>query len=550
MLPVDVIYEKQARDELIKGVNFLGDAVKVTLGPNGRNVIFDFWPQPEVTKDGAKVASRFFLKDRLQHMGARLAQHTAFKMRDNIGDGTTTITVLIQSLLLEGAKMVDEGINPMKMQKGIKAAVQIVVDDLKKHSKVVETEEDMLRVATVSANHDAEIGQMIVDMYNKTGIDGILSLEKGKKTKTTTSYIQGFVVDSGIMVRDFINTENQGECILENPYIFVGNNDYLGTEIIQLILVKIVEKGRISGTVPSLLIFGNSLSGQALSTTILNIKHGKINFCFVPLPYDRYSTQRQDLLNDLAVITKAKVTSTDEGVLHSKKTLSENIFGTAKKVIVTKDKTIILEGVGEQSVIDKHCEVIKEEIKRNEAAAEPNDDAIKYLKKRVANFNNAIASIIVGGQNDLEIKEKFDRIEDSNFATRAAVHEGVLPGGGVALVRASNVLSKMDPNPCPHYQAGFTVVEKAILAPFKQVIINGGIEVDPIYNEVSNNSDYNFGYDAREEKFGNLMDFGILDPTEVIRCALEESSATASLMLTTAAAICAESEKEMDIIPN
>lgn len=544
MLPVDVIYEKQARDELIKGVNFLADAVRVTLGPNGKNVIYDYWPEPKVTKDGATVASRFFLKDRLQHMGARLAKSTAFKMRDNIGDGTTTITVLIQSIIQEGAKMVDEGINPMKMQKGIKLAVNSVVEELKQHSKIVQTREEMLHVATVSANHDAEIGEIIVDMFEKTGVDGILTLEKGKQLKTKTTYIEGFVLDSGIMVQDFINTENAGQCILDNPLIFVGNNEYVGSEVITELLGKAIEKGKATGNKPSLLIFGAILTGQALATAIYNIRLGKINFCFVPMPEN--GAYRQNLLKDLSIITRAKITSTEEGIRHSKQTLSDNIFGTAKRVIVTKDQTIILDGVGDKPIIDKHCVTIKEEIKRLENALEPNEELIKHLKKRVANFNNAIASITVGGQTDLEIQEKFDRIEDSNFATRAAVHEGILPGGGLALVRAAISLTELSDS-CPHIDAGIRVVERAIIAPFRQIIENGGIDTAPIFKKILGNTDYNYGYDAKNEAFGNLMELGVLDPTEVIRCALEDSASIASLMLTTAAAICAQSEDEVNV---
>lgn len=535
MNPIEVVYGSDARERLFQGVDKLANAVKVTLGPKGQNVIYDYYPFPIITKDGVTVAKRFMLSDRVENMGAQAAKVVALRTADSAGDGTTTATVLMQAIMREGNKAIASGMHSMAIKEGIDIAVASIVDDLLLHSKTVATDDEIRHVATVSANHDAEIGQILTDTFTRIGVDGVITLSKGGGLKTELSYIEGFLLDSGLVNPDFINEKNVGQCILEDALIFVGDNEYVGLQPIQEVLRVPMAMGR------PVVIFARDLRGEAYNYIVNNIKNQRLKCCFVRMP--ETGLKRKELLRDIAILTEAKIFSVDEGRKQTQNSIVKDIFGEAAKIIITKDKTIVVGGRGKTVTIDKHCEILKAEKDRLEKEANPDTEKLQFIKKRIANYKNGIASIVVGGRSDLETQERYDRVEDSTFATRAALEEGILPGGGIALVKSLNGIANLHSDN-PDIEAGIRIVRLAITAPCAQIATNAGKNGETIVHAIREKDDYNYGYDARKGEYGDMIEKGILDPTKVVRSALQDAASIAGLLLTTAASICALDDGE------
>lgn len=538
MIGIEVTYGADVREKLIKGIDLLANTVKITLGPKGKNVIYDYWPDPVITKDGVTVADRFFLKDRLEHMGARIARAATRRTRDDVGDGTTTSTILMQAILKEGHKALISGMNPMAIKNGIDLAVEKVIEHLHENSIKITTPEELLHVATVSANHDIEIGKIIAETFEKVGVDGVISLEKGTRLKTELFYTDGFIVDSGLMSQDFINSQRSSQCVLEDTLVYVSDGEYRSKEIITDIIGQAYLKKQ------PLVIFGSVLYGDAYNHIIHNIRTNDFRCCFVPLPENEMF--KRNIMKDIALLTGAKVILTKEGMRQTKPLLQSGVYGFAKKIMVTKDKTIIQGGEGKEADVTKHCDNLKSELKRMEdTSSDP--DIIMHFKKRIANFNNGIASIIVGGQTAIEISERYDRVEDSTFATRAALEEGILPGGGTSLLKSIDYLNKIK-HEDPDVETGFRIIKHAIQSPVAQIAYNAEVNGETVVDTVMKNKDYNYGYDASKNAYCDMIEAGVIDPTKVIRCALQNAASVSGLLLATGAAICAVEEESAPVI--
>jgi len=517
----DVKFGESARHAMIEGVNILADAVKVTLGPKGRNVIIaKSYGAPHITKDGVTVAKEIELKDALQNMGAQMVKEVASKTADQAGDGTTTATVLAQAIVREGNKAVAAGMNPMDLKRGIDLATNAVVAELEKISVPCETTEAIEQVGTISANSDNEIGKIIAQAMERVGREGVITVEDGKSLAMELEVVEGMQFDRGYSSPYFINQADKQEVHLENPYILLHDKKIASIKDI----LPVLEAVRTANG--SLLIISEDLEGEALATLVVNNMRGVLRTAAVKAP--GFGDRRKEMLQDIAVLTGGKVISDEIGMKLEDTTITD--LGRAARVEITKDNTIIIDGAGDKVAIDSRVAVIRTQI---ENATSDYDK--EKLQERVAKLAGGVAVIKVGAATEVEMKEKKDRVDDALHATKAAVEEGIVPGGGVALIRAKQAL--VDLKGSNHDQSvGVDIVLKAIEAPLRSIVENAGGEASVVVNRVAEGRG-NYGFNAANDSYGDLLEQGVVDPTKVTRCALQNAAGVAGLLLTTDCAI-------------
>jgi chaperonin GroEL len=528
-------YNVEARAALKRGVDQLADAVKVTLGPKGRNVVIDKkFGAPTVTKDGVTVAKEIELENPLENMGAQMVREVASKTSDVAGDGTTTATVLAQAIVREGLKMVAAGSNPMDLKRGVDGAVEKVVEGLKQLSKPVDktNKKEIAQVGAISANNDAMIGDLIADAMEKVGTDGVITVEEAKGTDTTIDVVEGMQFDRGYLSPYFVTDAEAMEAVLENPMILIHDKKISAMKDLLPVLEKVAQTGA------PLLLIAEDIEGEALATLVVNKLRGTLRVAAVKAP--GFGDRRKAMLEDIAVITSGTVISEEQGYKLENATLS--YLGKAKKVNVDKDNTTIVEGAGKKEEIKKRINEIKAQIEKTTS-----DYDKEKLQERLAKLSGGVAVLKIGAATELEMKEKKARVEDALHATRAAVEEGIVPGGGVAYLRASAKLSELKLSN-EDQVTGVDIVRRALEEPIRMIVANAGQEGSVIVNKVKEGKD-DFGYNAYTEQFENLVKSGVIDPTKVARTALENASSVAALMLTTEATIVEKPEEKKPIPP-
>jgi len=523
-------FDSEARSALKRGVDKLANAVKVTLGPKGRNVVIDKkFGTPTVTKDGVTVAKEIELEDPIENMGAQMVREVASKTSDIAGDGTTTATVLAQKIYAEGLKNVTAGANPMDLKRGIDAAVAKVIEGLKGLSKNIDktNKKEIAQVGSISANNDMIIGDLIADAMMKVGTDGVITVEEAKGTETTMDVVEGMQFDRGYLSPYFVTDADTMETILEDPMILIHDKKISGMKDLLPILEKVAQTGK------SILIIAEDLEGEALATLVVNKLRGTLKIAAVKAP--GFGDRRKAMLEDIAVLTNGTVISEEKGYKLENATLA--YLGTAKKVVIDKDNTTIIEGAGKKEDIKKRVNEIKTHIEKTDS-----DYDKEKLQERLAKLSGGVAVLKIGAATEVEMKEKKARVEDALHATRAAVEEGIVPGGGVAFLRVANMLKdvKTDNN---DQKIGVDIVRKSLEEPIRQIVENAGIEGSVVVNKVKEGKD-DYGFNAQTEEYQNLIKAGVLDPTKVTRIALENAASVASMLLTTEAVICEKPEKE------
>jgi len=527
MAAKDVKFHESARQKIVVGVNVLADAVKVTLGPKGRNVVLErSFGAPTVTKDGVSVAKEIELKDKFENMGAQMVKEVASKTSDTAGDGTTTATVLAQSIVQEGMKFVAAGMNPMDLKRGIDKAVGAIVGELKKLSKPCTTSKEIAQVGSISANSDADIGKIIADAMDKVGKEGVITVEDGSGLDSELEVVEGMQFDRGYLSPYFINNAEKQQAILENPYVLLHDKKISNIRDLLPVLEQVAKAGK------PLLIIAEEVEGEALATLVVNNIRGILKTCAVKAP--GFGDRRKAMLEDIAILTGGTVIAEEVGLSLEKVTLND--LGQAKRIEVGKEETTIIDGNGDQKSIEARVKQIRAQIE--EATS---DYDREKLQERVAKLAGGVALIKVGAATELEMKEKKARVEDALHATRAAVEEGIVAGGGVALIRARNGIGKLKGD--NHDQdAGIKIVLRAVEEPLRQIASNAGDEPSVVVNKVVE-SKGNVGYNAATGEYGDLVEMGVLDPTKVTRCALQNAASIAGLILTTDAMV-AELPKE------
>ena len=524
----DIFFDTDARDSLKKGVDILADAVKVTLGPKGRNVILDKkFGAPSVTKDGVSVAKEIELKEPIENMGAQLVKEVASKTADDAGDGTTTATVLTQSIFSHGIKNVAAGANPMDLKRGIDKAVAKVVANLQKQSKTINTSEEISQVATVSANNDAEIGKMIADAMDKVGKDGVITVEEAKGTETEVKTVEGMQFDRGYLSPYFVTNTEKMEAELENPYILIYDKKVSNMKELLPILEATAQTGK------PLLIIAEDVEGEALATLVVNKIRGSLKIAAVKAP--GFGDRRKAMLEDIAILTGGTVISEERGYKLENATL--DYLGSAEKINIDKDNTTIVNGAGKKADIEARVNQIKQQIENTTS-----DYDKEKLQERLAKLSGGVAILYIGAATEVEMKEKKDRVDDALHATRAAVQEGIVAGGGVAFIRAmkdieSLKLENLDQN------TGVKIIYQAIQSPLRTIVENAGGEASVVVNEVINGKD-DYGFNAATGEYVNMFKAGIIDPTKVTRLALENAASIAALLLTTEAVVADHPEQE------
>ncbi|MFU0842887.1 MAG: chaperonin GroEL [Burkholderia sp.] len=517
MAAKQVLFGDDARSKMVRGINVLADAVKVTLGPKGRNVVLErTFGGPTVTKDGVSVAKEIELKDKFENMGAAMVREVASKTSDNAGDGTTTATVLAQAIVDEGMKFVAAGMNPMDLKRGIDKAVSAAIDELKKISKPTTTNKEIAQVGSISANSDAEIGQIISDAMDKVGKEGVITVEDGKSLKNELEVVEGMQFDRGYLSPYFINQPEKQSAVLENPYILLHDKKISNIRELLPILEQVAKASR------PLLIIAEDIDGEALATLVVNSIRGILKVVAVKAP--GFGDRRAAMLEDIAVLTGGTVISSNVGLSLDKATLAQ--LGTAKKVEVTKENTTIIDGAGKTEAIENRVKNIRMQIENSTS-----DYDREKLQERVAKLAGGVALIRVGAATEVEMKEKKARVEDALHATRAAVEEGVVAGGGVALIRAKQAISGLKGDN-DEQNAGIRIVLRAMEEPLRQIVANAGDEPSVVVNKVAEGKG-SFGYNARTGEYGDLVEMGVLDPTKVTRTALQNAASVAALILTT-----------------
>lgn len=528
MAAKDVIFGADARHRMVEGVNILANAVKVTLGPKGRNVVLErSFGAPTVTKDGVSVAKEIELKDKLQNMGAQMVKEVASKTSDNAGDGTTTATVLAQSIVREGMKYVAAGMNPMDLKRGIDKAVTALVDELKKASKPTTTSKEISQVGAISANSDESIGKIIADAMDKVGKEGVITVEDGKSLNNELDVVEGMQFDRGYLSPYFINNPDKQSAILDNPFVLLYDKKISNIRDLLPTLEQVAKSGR------PLLIVAEEVEGEALATLVVNTIRGILKVCAVKAP--GFGDRRKAMLEDIAILTGGKVIAEEVGLTLEKVTLAD--LGQAKRVEIGKENTTIIDGAGAAADIEARVKQIRVQIE--EATS---DYDREKLQERVAKLAGGVAVIKVGAATEVEMKEKKARVEDALHATRAAVEEGVVAGGGVALLRARQALGAGLKADNHDQDAGIKIVLRAIEQPLREIVANAGGEPSVVINKVLEGKG-NFGYNAANDTYGDMLEMGILDPTKVTRTALQNAASVASLMLTTECMV-AEAPKE------
>ena len=529
MAAKDVRFGADAREKMLRGVDILADAVKVTLGPKGRNVVIEkSFGAPRSTKDGVTVAKEIELADKFENMGAQMVREVASKTNDIAGDGTTTATVLAQAIVKEGAKSVAAGMNPMDLKRGIEKAVEHVVADLKKRSKKVKDNSEIAQVGTISANGDKTVGKMIAEAMAKVGNEGVITVEEAKSLETELDVVEGMQFDRGYISPYFITNAEKMVAELEEPYILIHEKKLGSLQPILPILEAVVQGGR------PLLIIAEEVEGEALATLVVNKLRGGLKVAAVKAP--GFGDRRKAMLEDIAVVTGGQVISEDLGI--KLENVKLNMLGTAKKVRIDKDNTTVIDGAGKKSDIQARVSQIKAQIEETTS-----DYDKEKLQERLAKLAGGVAVIRVGGATEVEVKEKKDRVDDALNATKAAVEEGILPGGGAALLYASNALKNLTGDNEDQTQ-GIAIVRKAIQSPIRQIVENSGVEASIVVGKLMEQKSNTYGFDAQTEKYVDLVEAGIVDPTKVVRIALQDAASVAALLITTEAMVADRPKKE------
>lgn len=522
MAAKDVVFGDSARAKMVEGVNILANAVKVTLGPKGRNVVLErSFGGPTVTKDGVSVAKEIELKDKLQNMGAQMVKEVASKTSDNAGDGTTTATVLAQSIVREGMKYVASGMNPMDLKRGIDKAVGAAVEELRKISKPCTTSKEIAQVGSISANSDVSIGQRIAEAMDKVGKEGVITVEDGKSLADELEVVEGMQFDRGYLSPYFINNPDKQVAVLENPYVLLHDKKISNIRDLLPVLEQVAKASR------PLLIIAEDVEGEALATLVVNNIRGILKTVAVKAP--GFGDRRKAMLEDIAILTGGQVIAEETGLTLEKATLQE--LGQAKRIEVAKENTTIIDGAGDAKNIEARVKQIRVQIE--EATS---DYDREKLQERVAKLAGGVAVIKVGAATEVEMKEKKARVEDALHATRAAVEEGIVPGGGVALIRARTAIASVKGENADQ-EAGIKIVLRAMEEPLRQIVTNGGEEASVVVAGVAAGKD-NYGYNAATGEYGDLVEAGVVDPTKVTRTALQNAASVAGLLLTTDAAVC------------
>ncbi len=529
MAAKEVRFSVDARDKMLRGIDILTNAVRVTLGPKGRNVVLDkSFGAPRITKDGVTVAKEIELEDKFENMGAQMVREVASKTSDQAGDGTTTATVLAHAIVKEGAKSVAAGMNPMDLKRGVDLAVNAIVEDLKKHSKAVTSNQEIAQVGTISANGDAEIGRFIADAMKKVGNEGVITVEEAKSLETELEVVEGMQFDRGYISPYFVTNADKMRVEMEDPYLLIYEKKLSALNELLPLLEAVVQAGK------PLLIIAEDVEGEALATLVVNKLRGGLKVAAVKAP--GFGDRRKAMLEDIAILTGGTMVSADLGIKLENVTI--NMLGRAKKVMVEKENTTIISGAGKKADIQARIAQIKAQIEETTS-----DYDREKLQERLAKLAGGVAVIRVGGATEVEVKERKDRVDDAMHATRAAVEEGILPGGGVALLRAIKSLSRLRPEN-DDQRTGVDIVRKALSWPARQIAINAGEDGSLVVGKISENNTYAYGYDAQEGKYGDLVAKGIIDPTKVVRTALQDAASIAGLLITTEAMVAEKPKKE------
>ncbi len=529
MAAKEIHFSEKARAQMMKGVNTLADAVKVTLGPKGRNVVIDkSWGAPTITKDGVSVAKEIELENKFENMGAQLVKEVASKTADIAGDGTTTATVLAQAVAREGVKAVAAGMNPMDLKRGIDKAVEAVTAELTNLSRDVDNQEEIAQVGTISANGDAEVGKIIADAMEKVGKEGVITVEEAKGLETELDVVEGMQFDRGYLSPYFVTNPDSMTAEVDDPYILLHEKKIANMRDLLPVLEAVARSGK------PLVIIAEDIEGEALATLVVNKVRGVVNVAAVKAP--GFGDRRKAMLEDMAILTGGKVISEDLGLKLENTGLED--LGRAAKVKITKDATTIVDGVGEKSGIEGRITQIRKQIDESTS-----DYDKEKLQERLAKLAGGVAVIKVGAATEVAMKEKKDRVDDALHATRAAVEEGIVPGGGVALIRASASLDKLTGS--NHDQdIGISIVRRAIQEPLRQIVANCGGESSVVVNNVASNKSVNYGFNAASEEYGDMFKMGVIDPTKVVRSALQHAASIAGLLITTEAMVAEIPQKE------
>ena len=529
MAAKEVKFSTEARAKLLRGVDILADAVKVTLGPKGRNVVIEkSFGAPRITKDGVTVAKEIELSDKFENLGAQLVREVASKTADLAGDGTTTATVLAQSIVREGAKSVAAGLNPMDLKRGIDLAVQAVIADVKKRSKKVSTNSEIAQVGTISANGEEEIGAMIAKAMEKVGNEGVITVEEAKGMDTELDVVEGMQFDRGYTSPYFVTNSEKMTVELENPYILIHEKKLSGLQPLLPVLEAVVQSGR------PLLIITEDVEGEALATLVVNKLRGGLKVAAVKAP--GFGDRRKAMLEDIAILTAGQVISEDLGI--KLETVNLQMLGTAKRITITKEDTTIVDGAGKKKDIEARVKQIKAQIEETTS-----DYDREKLQERLAKLAGGVAVIKVGGGSEVEVKERKDRVDDALHATRAAVEEGIVAGGGVALLHSIKALNDLKPVN-EDQKVGIEIIRRALQAPVRQIAENAGADGAVVAGKILESKDSNFGYDAQKGVYVDMVKAGIIDPTKVVRYALQDAASVAGLVITTEALIAEKPEKK------
>jgi chaperonin GroEL len=533
MAAKEVKFASDARDRMLRGVDTLANAVKVTLGPKGRNVVIEkSFGAPRITKDGVTVAKEIELADKFENMGAQMLREVANKQNDKAGDGTTTATVLAQAIVREGSKAVAAGMNPMDVKRGIDLAVSTVVKDLESHAKRVGANSEIAQVATISANGDEEVGRILAEAMEKVGNEGVITVEEAKSLETELETVEGMQFDRGYLSPYFVTNTEKLKVELDDPYILIHEKKLSNLQALVPLLEKVVQSGR------PLLIIAEDVEGEALATLVVNKLRGGLKIAAVKAP--GFGDRRKAMLEDIAILTGGNVVSEDLGI--KLETVTVDMLGRAKKVTIDKDNTTIIDGVGQKTDIDGRVAQLRQQIETTTS-----DYDREKLQERVAKLAGGVAVIRVGGATEVEVKERKDRVDDALHATRAAVEEGILPGGGIALLRAIKALDSVKAAN-DDQQSGIDIIRRALRAPARQIAENAGEDGAYIVGKLLESSDYNWGFNAATAEYQDLVQAGVIDPAKVVRTALQDAASVASLLITTEALV-AEIPKEEKAAP-
>ena len=527
MAAKEVKFGADARTRMLRGIDIIADAVKVTLGPKGRNVVLDkSFGAPRITKDGVSVAKEIELEDKFENMGAQMVREVASKTNDVAGDGTTTATVLAQAIVREGAKAVAAGMNPMDLKRGIDSAVSDVVAALKQSAKKIKTSDEVSQVGTISANGEREIGERIAEAMQRVGNEGVITVEEAKSLESSLDVVEGMQFDRGYLSPYFVTNPDKMLAVLDDPYILLHEKKLTSLQAMLPILEAVVQTGK------PLLIIAEDIEGEALATLVVNKLRGGLKVAAVKAP--GFGDRRKAMLEDLAVLTGGQVISEDLGIKLESVTL--DMLGTAKNVTITKEETTVVNGAGKKKDVEARVTQIKQQIEETTS-----DYDREKLQERLAKLAGGVAVISIGGSTEVEVKEKKDRVDDALNATRAAVEEGIVAGGGVALLRTSNNIKTKGEN--ADQEAGIKIVLRALQAPLRQIVTNAGDEASVVVGKILDNKKETYGYNAQTSEYGDMIGMGIVDPVKVVRHALQDAASIASLLITTEAMV-AEAPKD------